>query len=109
MAIPSWPIYAAALGGMVCLIHDWMYLHIVTDVAMAPWLFTWCIGIKNTTMMFFLMALVVGFIVGVIQLLEVSNKGQLINGFALTSKLGVAAGWASLILLTSESFPTVVR
>lgn len=36
-------------------------------------------------------------------------KQSLVNGFALTSKLGVGAGWASLMLLTSESFPTVVR
>ncbi|VDI60528.1 MFS transporter, OCT family, solute carrier family 22 (organic cation transporter), member 4/5 [Mytilus galloprovincialis] len=43
IAIPSWPIYAAAFGGMVCLIHDWMYLHIATAVATLPWLFTWWI------------------------------------------------------------------
>ncbi|XP_063442534.1 solute carrier family 22 member 21-like [Mytilus trossulus] len=60
-------------------------------------------------MMFFIIASLAGVAVGVIQLLEIPNKGHLINGFALTSKLGVAAGWASLMLLTSESFPTVVR
>jgi hypothetical protein len=38
-----------------------------------------------------------------------SDKGNLINGFALTAKLCVACGWASLMLLTSESYPTVVR
>jgi len=38
-----------------------------------------------------------------------SDKGNLINGFALTAKLCVSCGWASLMLLTSESYPTVVR
>ncbi len=38
-----------------------------------------------------------------------SDKGNLINGFAFTAKLCVSCGWASLMLLTSESYPTVVR
>ena len=40
---------------------------------------------------------------------ETEWKDSLINGFALVSKLGVGAGWACLMLLTGESFPTVVR
>ncbi|XP_063443225.1 solute carrier family 22 member 21-like [Mytilus trossulus] len=230
MAIPAWPIWAAAFGGVSYLIHDWKYLHIATAAVTAPFLFTWwfipesfrwlvandqiekaeevirkiarinnapvpdtsklkmvvensishnnkkytyldifrnpdflkktillavswisfgygyyaiafgvqqlsgslylnmfllsivevpsqvityflnnCMGRKWTTFMFLVLATVSGTVVGVVQMVDIPAKDGLINGFAMATKLFLAAGWCALMLLTTESFPTVVR
>ncbi|XP_033759436.1 solute carrier family 22 member 6-A-like [Pecten maximus] len=36
-------------------------------------------------------------------------KDTLINWFALASKMGVGVGWGTLIILSTETYPTVVR
>lgn len=41
MAIPAWPVWAAAFGGASYLIHDWKYLHIAAAVVTTPFFFTW--------------------------------------------------------------------
>ncbi|XP_076083222.1 solute carrier family 22 member 6-A-like isoform X3 [Mytilus galloprovincialis] len=67
------------------------------------------IGRKRTTFIFFAVAGITGIVVGILQFLDLNNKGQLVNGFAFTSKMCVNSGWISLIILTSEIYPTVVR
>lgn len=42
-------------------------------------------------------------------LIDPPNAAQIINVAALIAKMGVSAGWASLITFTTESYPTVVR
>ncbi|CAC5421189.1 SLC22A4_5 [Mytilus coruscus] len=66
-------------------------------------------GRKWTTFMFLVLATVSGTVVGVVQMIDIPAKDGLINGFAMATKLFLAAGWCALMLLTTESFPTVVR
>ncbi|XP_071143321.1 solute carrier family 22 member 6-A-like [Mytilus edulis] len=66
-------------------------------------------GRKWTTLVLFLIGGITGITVGVFQFIDIPNKGQLVNGFALASKVCVATGWYGLWILTSESYPTVVR
>ncbi|CAC5421931.1 SLC22A4_5 [Mytilus coruscus] len=68
-----------------------------------------CVGRKWTTLVLFLIGGLTGITVGVFQFIDIPNKGQLVNGFALASKVCVATGWYGLWILTSESYPTVVR
>lgn len=42
-------------------------------------------------------------------LIDPPDAAQIINVAALIAKMGVSAGWASLITFTTESYPTVVR
>ncbi|CAG2187838.1 OCTN [Mytilus edulis] len=177
MAIPAWPIWAAAFGGVSYLIHDWKYLHIATAAVTAPFLFSWWFipesfrwlvandqiekaeevirkiarinnapvpdtsklkmvvensishNNKKYTYLDILcnpdflkktILLAVSWIsfgygyyaiaFGVQQLSgNIPAKDGLINGFAMATKLFLAAGWCALMLLTTESFPTVVR
>ncbi|CAG2187814.1 SLC22A15 [Mytilus edulis] len=68
-----------------------------------------CIGRKKSSFVFFLLSGITGITVGIVQFLDLSNEGALINGLALTCKLCVACGWMALIIFTSELYPTVVR
>ncbi|XP_071143317.1 solute carrier family 22 member 4-like [Mytilus edulis] len=67
------------------------------------------LGRKWTTLVFFVLGGLTGLAVGVLQFLDIPEKGRWINGFALTSKLCVSCGWMALIIFTSELYPTVVR
>lgn len=42
-------------------------------------------------------------------LIDPPDAAEIINVAALIAKMGVSAGWASLITFTTESYPTVVR
>ncbi|VDI56472.1 MFS transporter, OCT family, solute carrier family 22 (organic cation transporter), member 4/5 [Mytilus galloprovincialis] len=88
-----------------------MFLLSIVEVPslLLAWFFNHCIGRKWTTFMFFLFVAATGTTVGIVQIIATQYKFGLINGFALASKLGVGAGWACLMLLTTESYPTVVR
>ncbi|OWF39252.1 organic cation transporter-like protein [Mizuhopecten yessoensis] len=66
-------------------------------------------GRKWVTLALLLIAGITGFVVAAIQISDYEMKNSLINGFALASKMGVGVGWGTLIILTSESYPTVVR
>ena len=48
----------------------------------------------------------------ILLLLEFSDKdfqGTLMNVFALGSRLGLAAGWTAMAVMTVEIYPTVIR
>ncbi|XP_052080295.1 organic cation transporter protein-like isoform X1 [Mytilus californianus] len=68
-----------------------------------------CIGRKKASFVFFLLSGITGITIGIVQFLDLSHEGALINGLALTCKLCVACGWMALIIFTSELYPTVVR
>ena len=40
---------------------------------------------------------------------ESPAKDALINTFAIGSKMGIAIGWGTLVVLTMEVYPTVIR
>jgi len=40
---------------------------------------------------------------------DTPHRGLITNVFALSSKMGIALGWGSLIVYTPELYPTVVR
>ena len=44
-----------------------------------------------------------------IMISDTPHRGILTNVFALSSKVGIALGWGSLIVYTPELYPTVVR
>lgn len=66
-------------------------------------------GRQKTTVVLLILGGLTGFVVAGAELSDLEIKGRLMNGFALTAKLCVASGWASLSLLTTESYPTVIR
>ncbi|XP_021344298.1 solute carrier family 22 member 15-like, partial [Mizuhopecten yessoensis] len=66
-------------------------------------------GRKRTTSGLLLLGGLSGLVVAAAEISDLDIKDQLINGFALAAKLCVASGWASLMLLTTETYPTVVR
>ncbi|XP_069105025.1 solute carrier family 22 member 21-like [Argopecten irradians] len=67
------------------------------------------IGRRRTAIALLALGGLAGFMVAAAEISDWSVKGQLMNGFALTAKLCVASGWAALMLLTTETYPTVVR
>lgn len=66
-------------------------------------------GRKWVTLALMLLAGITGFIVAVLQISDLELKDSLVNWFALASKMSVGVGWATLIMLSSETYPTVVR
>ncbi|XP_053393714.1 organic cation/carnitine transporter 2-like [Mercenaria mercenaria] len=50
-----------------------------------------------------------GFIVGVVQTVEVPNRDALTNGFALLAHIGITMAWGPVQTMTIELYPTVVR
>ncbi|XP_060063863.1 solute carrier family 22 member 21-like [Ylistrum balloti] len=71
--------------------------------------FTNKVGRQKSAFVLLLMGGLSGIVVAAAEISDLNIKHQLINGFALTAKLCVATGWASLMLLTTETYPTVVR
>ncbi|OWF39981.1 solute carrier family 22 member 21-like [Mizuhopecten yessoensis] len=67
------------------------------------------LGRKPTALGFFMISSMSSVVVAVTQITDFEMKHQLMSGFALAAKLGVAAGWSALMLLTTENYPTVVR
>lgn len=67
------------------------------------------IGRRWTAILFLLISAIGSLIVATVEIIEIADKENLINGFALTAKLGVTTGWATVQILTTESYPTVVR
>ncbi|VDI81806.1 MFS transporter, OCT family, solute carrier family 22 (organic cation transporter), member 4/5 [Mytilus galloprovincialis] len=78
-------------------------------IGIVVWYLANCLGRKWTTFMLFLIGGSMGIVVGIIQFIDLSDKDELVNGFALASKLCVSSGWSALMILTSELYPTVVR
>ncbi|XP_052791089.1 organic cation/carnitine transporter 2-like [Mya arenaria] len=68
-----------------------------------------CIGRKKTCMIFYSLAGICGTAVGILQYADSPLSGTVTNGIALVAKIGVASGMQSLMLYTSEIYPTVVR
>ncbi|XP_060065283.1 solute carrier family 22 member 21-like [Ylistrum balloti] len=66
-------------------------------------------GRKCTAFGFFTISSLSSIVVAVTQITDIELKHQLMNGFAMAAKMGVAAGWSALMLLTTENYPTVVR
>ncbi|XP_063402940.1 solute carrier family 22 member 6-A-like [Mytilus trossulus] len=84
-------------------------LNVVGFVQVTGWYFANCIGRKWTTSMFFVIGGCSGVIVGILRTLDINNKETFVTIFALISKSCVTTGWMSLMLLTAELYPTVVR
>ncbi|KAJ8310513.1 hypothetical protein KUTeg_012378 [Tegillarca granosa] len=66
-------------------------------------------GRRWTVFAFLTLAGICGCVVGGVQVSDITEKGNLINGFSMTFKLGVATAWAMLQIFTTECYPTVVR
>ncbi|XP_021376626.1 solute carrier family 22 member 6-A-like [Mizuhopecten yessoensis] len=66
-------------------------------------------GRKRMAIVSLLAAGITGFIVAALQISDLEMKDSLINGFALASKMSVIVAWATLFMLSTESYPTVVR
>ncbi|XP_071151537.1 organic anion transporter 3-like isoform X1 [Mytilus edulis] len=84
-------------------------LNVVGFVQVTGWYFANCIGRKWTTSMFFVIGGCSGIVVGILQTLDIKDKAAFVTVFALISKSCVTTGWMSLMLLTAELYPTVVR
>ncbi|KAL4216981.1 hypothetical protein ACF0H5_023438 [Mactra antiquata] len=67
------------------------------------------IGRKYTAVIAFMICLIGGCVVGIIQYVDTPNKGALSNGFALAASAGVDAAWGPMQTLTVELYPTVAR
>ncbi|WAQ96665.1 S22A5-like protein [Mya arenaria] len=68
-----------------------------------------CFGRKKTCMIFYSLAGMSGIAVGVLQYADSPLSGTVTNVIALVAKIGVASALQSLMLFTSEIYPTVVR
>ncbi|XP_062619785.1 solute carrier family 22 member 4-like [Saccostrea cucullata] len=88
-----------------------MFLLSVVEIpaTLITWFLNNCIGRRWTCFLFFMIAAVGGASVGTVQIIDPPQAGEIINIAALISKMGVSAGWAALIIFTTESYPTVVR
>lgn len=40
---------------------------------------------------------------------DISNKGSMINGFALVANIGITTAWGPVQTMTIELYPTVIR
>ncbi|XP_063404241.1 organic anion transporter 3-like [Mytilus trossulus] len=95
------------LGGNIYL--KLILLNAIGLFQLTGWYFANCIGRRWTTSMFYIIGGCSGIIVGILQALELENKETFITIFALPSKAFVTAGWVSVMLITAEIYPTVVR
>ncbi|XP_069110508.1 organic cation transporter protein-like [Argopecten irradians] len=88
-----------------------MFLVTVVEVPaqMSTYFLSNKLGRKPTALGFLTIASISSLVVAVAQITDLEIKHQLMNYFALAAKLCVAAAWSTLMLLTTENFPTVVR
>ncbi|XP_076078961.1 solute carrier family 22 member 6-A-like [Mytilus galloprovincialis] len=95
------------LGGNIYL--NLILLNAIGLFQVTGWYFANCIGRRWTTSMFYIIGGCSGIIVGLLQALDIENKETFVTVFALPSKAFVTAGWVSVMLITAEIYPTVVR
>ncbi|VDI42438.1 Hypothetical predicted protein [Mytilus galloprovincialis] len=95
------------LGGNIYL--NLILLNAIGLFQVTGWYFANCIGRRWTTSMFYIIGGCSGIIVGILQALDIENKETFVTVFALPSKAFVTAGWVSVMLITAEIYPTVVR
>ncbi|VDI16968.1 Hypothetical predicted protein [Mytilus galloprovincialis] len=95
------------LGGNLYL--NLILLNAIGLFQLTGWYFANCIGRRWTTSMFYIIGGCSGMIVGILQALDLENKEIFVTIFALPSKAFVTAGWVSVMLITAEIYPTVVR
>ncbi|XP_033761809.1 solute carrier family 22 member 21-like [Pecten maximus] len=88
-----------------------MFLITVVEVPaqMSTYFLSNKLGRKPTALGFLMISSISSVVVAVTQITDLEIKHELMNGFALAAKLGVAAAWSALMLLTTENYPTVVR
>ncbi|KAL4240616.1 hypothetical protein ACF0H5_001407 [Mactra antiquata] len=67
------------------------------------------IGRRGTTMLCHLLVIIGGFAVGIIEGMDIDNKGAMINGFAQLANIGITTAWGSVQTMTIELYPTVIR
>ncbi|XP_045184445.2 solute carrier family 22 member 4-like [Mercenaria mercenaria] len=67
------------------------------------------IGRKLTTIVAFMVCLIGGTTVGVIQYIDTPLKEGLINGFTFAASAGVDGAWGPMQTLTVEVYPTIAR
>ncbi|XP_057300027.1 solute carrier family 22 member 7-like isoform X1 [Hydractinia symbiolongicarpus] len=73
------------------------------------YLLTKCLGRRYTTMFLFICTSLSSFGVTIAYFSSTSKFELAMNVLALTSRFFLAAAWGSLIIFTTESFPTIVR
>ncbi|KAK3087933.1 hypothetical protein FSP39_012595 [Pinctada imbricata] len=66
-------------------------------------------GRRKTGILFFVVCDLGALGVALTDVTNADLEGQLLNGFALTSKLGISSAWISLAVISIEVYPTVVR
>ncbi|XP_053385209.1 organic cation/carnitine transporter 2-like [Mercenaria mercenaria] len=66
-------------------------------------------GRRCTSIMCFTSVAFGGIVVGVVQTLDVPNKDELTNVFALIANMGISTAWGSVQTMTIEIYPTVIR
>lgn len=105
--------YAISFGVEQLSGSIYLNMFLLSIVEIPATLLTWwlnnCIGRRWTCFLFFVIATVGGALVGTVQVMDPPDAAEIINVAALIAKMGVSAGWASLITFTTESYPTVVR
>ncbi|XP_021376637.1 solute carrier family 22 member 8-like isoform X2 [Mizuhopecten yessoensis] len=67
------------------------------------------IGRRALAVSFYLLGGLAGLAVAAIEISDITDKDTLRTIFALITKVAVVIGWSAVQLLTSESYPTVVR
>ncbi|XP_061184251.1 solute carrier family 22 member 15-like [Saccostrea echinata] len=77
--------------------------------AFLAWYFMKRIGRRWAYMIFSLLSAAGGIAVGLAKNFDFNNSWAVINGFAFVAKLGCAAGWSCLFIITTECYPTVLR
>ncbi|XP_053385115.1 organic cation/carnitine transporter 2-like [Mercenaria mercenaria] len=66
-------------------------------------------GRRCTSIMCFTSVAFGGIVVGIVQTLDVPNKDELTNVFALIANMGISTAWGSVQTMTIEIYPTVIR
>ncbi|XP_056008534.1 solute carrier family 22 member 4-like [Ostrea edulis] len=77
---------------------------------------TWCLtnqfGRRWTCLVLLLLSSLGGLATGTVQTLDpesVPNHGLIVTVLAITAKLAISAAWTSIITMTTELYPTVIR
>ncbi|XP_034329452.2 solute carrier family 22 member 6-A [Magallana gigas] len=77
--------------------------------AFLSWFFMNKIGRRKSYFIFTMLSTAGAVAVGVTENLEFTNQGSVINGFAFLTKIGGGLAWSCVFIITTESYPTVLR
>lgn len=77
--------------------------------AFLSWFFMNKIGRRKSYFIFTMLSTAGAVAVGVTENFEFTNQGSVINGFAFLTKIGGGMAWSCVFIITTESYPTVLR